>query len=221
MSVVLRSSAGASRSASCAAPLLVLLFLLLAAAPAPLLHAQSHEHRPGMSHPSPQVDAPRRSASAAVGEPVEPGQATFAAIAEVVRLLDADPHTDWAHVDLEALRRHLLDMDDVTMRALVRSAPVAGGAQFTVRGRGRTIAAIQRMARGHAVVMGGTGAYRFEVEPLADGARVTVRAARADDAAASARIRGLGFVGLLTVGAHHGPHHLAIARGAGAAAHAH
>jgi hypothetical protein len=28
-----------------------------------------------------------------------------------------------------------------------------------------------------------------------------------------ARLRGLGFIGLLTAGAHHGPHHLAMAKG--------
>ncbi len=34
-----------------------------------------------------------------------------------------------------------------------------------------------------------------------------------DDAKAVVRLRGLGFIGLLTVGAHHGPPHLAMAKG--------
>jgi hypothetical protein len=42
---------------------------------------------------------------------------------------------------------------------------------------------------------------------------MTVRAKKSDDAATEARIRGLGFIGLLTVGAHHATHHLALARG--------
>jgi hypothetical protein len=36
-----------------------------------------------------------------------------------------------------------------------------------------------------------------------------------------ARIRGLGFIGLLVQGGHHGPHHLAMARGEMPAGHRH
>ena len=42
-----------------------------------------------------------------------------------------------------------------------------------------------------------------------------------DDTKAVARIRSLGFTGLLTLGAHHGPHHLALAKGERPAGHAH
>ena len=38
---------------------------------------------------------------AAAGTPAMPGQDAFGAIAEVVRLLDADPRTDWSKVNLE------------------------------------------------------------------------------------------------------------------------
>jgi hypothetical protein len=43
---------------------------------------------------------------------------------------------------------------------------------------------------------------------------VTVRAEDPRDAALVARLRALGFYGLLVQGEHHGPHHLMIARGA-------
>jgi hypothetical protein len=36
-----------------------------------------------------------------------------------------------------------------------------------------------------------------------------------------ARIRGLGFAGLITEGAHHQPHHLAMAKGEALAGHTH
>src|SRR5438552_18068577 len=39
--------------------------------------------------------------------PKSPGQAAYAAIGEVVRLLEADPRTDWSRVNVEALRQHL------------------------------------------------------------------------------------------------------------------
>ncbi len=50
-------------------------------------------------------------------------------------------------------------------------------------------------------------------EEIPGGLRLTVVAKNPDDAKTIARIRGLGFIGLLTQGAHHQPHHLAMAKG--------
>ena len=36
--------------------------------------------------------------------PTQSGQAAFAAIQEIVGILEADPRTDWTKVDVEALR---------------------------------------------------------------------------------------------------------------------
>ena len=47
-------------------------------------------------------------------------------------------------------------------------------------------------------------------EPLPDGVRLTVTATAAKE---TAHIRGLGFIGLMASGAHHQPHHLAMAKG--------
>jgi hypothetical protein len=143
---------------------------------------------------------------------MRPGQAAFAAIAEIVAILRADSTTDWTKVDIEGLRQHLIDMDDVTMRAAVRPEPIADGARFTVQGQGRTIAAIRRMAKAHAGMAGVADSMRVSVEEVTGGAVVKVVATPAS-AQAVARIRGLGFHGLLTLGDHHGPHHLAMARG--------
>ena len=52
-----------------------------------------------------------------------------------------------------------------------------------------------------------------KTEAIPGGVRLTVTARDAEDAKAVARVRGLGFIGLLTLGAHHQPHHLAMARG--------
>lgn len=169
--------------------------------------AQTHEHRPGMTH---------RETT-----PTQPGQATFAAIAEVVAILMADTATDWSKVNIEALRQHLIDMDDVTMRSAVKQESIPGGARFTVTGSGRTVAAIQRMAGAHGTMVAADSAQRVTVEQVPSGARVSVVMRDGNDAAAVARIRGLGFHGLLTTGDHHGPHHLALARGAAPAGHAH
>jgi hypothetical protein len=171
------------------------------------LAAQEHEHRPGMVHPSSAADSAVRIDS--------PGQAAYSAIAEIVRVLEKDPATDWSKVNLEALRQHLIDMHDVTIRAVVSQENVPGGARFTVEGEGRTRDAVRRMSRAHAGMLSQTGEARMTVEETPAGVRLTILAADAGDARAVARLRGLGFIGMLTLGEHHGPHHLAMARGAG------
>lgn len=192
--------------------------VLIAAALVPsMLAAQEREHRPGMSHDSSSMALHAATASS----PQQPGQAAFAAIAEVVRILEADSTTDWTKVNIEALRQHLIDMDDVTMRSVVVQENVAGGARFVVTGTGRTVEAIRRMSTVHAAVLGTESTMRATVEELPSGTRVTVVAARPGDSRLEARIRALGFVGLLTTGGHHGPHHVAIASGTPPAGHAH
>ena len=147
------------------------------------------------------------------GAPRLPGQDAFGALAEVVRLLDADPGTDWPKVDLERLRQHLIDMNEVVLRSEVRQSPVDGGLVMEVTGAGRTAQAIRAMLVPHAAELAKLPAYQAKAEPIAGGVRLTVTAAKANDAKAVARVRALGFAGLLTEGAHHGPHHLAMAKG--------
>ena len=175
------------------------------------LKGQDHAHQAGMTHPG----TPQGTTAA----PQRPGQAAFGAIAEIVAILRADPATDWTKVDVERLRQHLIDMDDVTMRSVVRQDTVPGGARFTVTGEGCTVEAIRRMARAHVEMVGGADSTRMTVDEISGGVKLTVVATVAT-ARDVARIRGLGFHGLLTFGDHHGPHHLAIARGETAAGHA-
>jgi hypothetical protein len=145
--------------------------------------------------------------------PTAPGQSAFAAISEIVGLLKADPNTDWSRVNIEALRQHLIDMDDVMMNAVVTQRSVAGGVVLDVSGTGRTAAAITRMAVNHAKALNSLGEYTASAIETSTGARITVTSRHAADAGVVARIRGLGFAGLITEGNHHMAHHLAIARG--------
>ncbi|MFN2315203.1 MAG: hypothetical protein ABR551_13925 [Gemmatimonadales bacterium] len=173
----------------------------------------AHQHVPGMVHtPDMQHEAPKAT---------ESGQAAFAAIAEIVQILEADPTTDWAKVDLEALRQHLMDMDDLTLRSVVSATPTAGGLVMTVTGTGRAMEAIRRMVPAHAPMLERAGPWRAAVTPVEGGVQFSVVARDAADTATEARIRGLGFIGLMVQGAHHTEHHLMIAKGAGDAAHRH
>lgn len=153
--------------------------------------------------------------------PTQGGQAAFAAIAEIVKLLESDPATDWSKVNLERLRQHLRDMDLVTLRSTVTSTPVDGGATFTVRGTGETIGAIKRMTGAHVSMVELTGGPRIVRTELPDGARLVVTVRDGDRQAGAARIRGLGFIGLLATGDHHAMHHLMLARGEAMADHGH
>jgi len=179
------------------------LFLLpapLHAEPVPMDHSHmSHQQMPGEG-PALKPDVPR-----------EPGQGAFAAIQEIVNLLIEDPATDWSKVNIPALRDHLVDMNNVTLHAQVTGEPIASGVKFSVTGPDEVSGSIKRMVTAHAATMNGTMGYTYETAELPDGAILTVRA---EDEAAAARLRGLGFIGVMTLGAHHQEHHLAIAQGA-------
>ena len=148
--------------------------------------------------------------------PAESGQGAFAAIAEIVEILRNDPQTDWARVDIAALREHLVDMNALMLHAVVDQRPVDGGLEMLVRGDGRTLRAIQAMIPAHARELDHQPGWRARAETLADGARLVVVG---DEPAQSAQIRALGFFGLMATGAHHQAHHLAIASGRDAHRH--
>jgi hypothetical protein len=152
-------------------------------------------------------------AQSPAGAPTLPGQDAFGAIAEVVRLLEADPGTDWSRVDLERLRQHLIDMNEVVLRSDVKSSAVPGGLAMDITGAARTERAIRAMVAPHAVELDRMPEWGARTQPIPGGLRLTVTARRAEDVKTVARIRGLGFVGLLVQGGHHGPHHLAMAKG--------
>jgi hypothetical protein len=81
--------------------------------------------------------------------PTHPGQEAFGTIQEIVRILEADPKTDWSKVNIGALREHLIDMGEVTLRARSNERPLNNGIEITITGEGRTLAAIQRMVPAH------------------------------------------------------------------------
>lgn len=142
--------------------------------------------------------------------PTQPGQGAFAAIQEIVAMLDADPNTDWSKVDIDGLRRHLVDMNNVTLHAEADATPVENGMRFTVTGAGPVRESIRRMVTAHAATMSGANGMTIAAEDHPEGAvmRVTV-----SDPADPAKLKGLGFFGIMTLGMHHQAHHLMIAAG--------
>lgn len=138
----------------------------------------------------------------------EGGQSAFAAIQEITAALMADPSTDWSKVDIEALRQHLIDMDNVTLRADVVHEDIEGGARFMVTSADPVVqTSIRAMVLAHVATMNGVEDWDMRSEEVDGGAVMTVIGTDI------ARIRGLGFIGLMTVGMHHQAHHLALASG--------
>lgn len=148
--------------------------------------------------------------TASAGMPMQAGQEMFATISEIVRILEASPDTDWSRVNIPALRKHLIDMNEVALHARTKIARIPGGVRIRVTGRGRTLPAIHRMLAMHARTMNGRFGWHVRAEPLGDGDLLTVTS---HDPGEVAKIRGLGFMGVMVYGTHHGMHHLAIARG--------
>jgi hypothetical protein len=163
---------------------------------------QHHQHMMQMHAPG--------TGEANASMPTMPGQDAFGAIQEIVGILEADPKTDWSKVDLEALRQHLIDMNEVTLKANVMAQPIDNGLEMTVTGEGRTLAAIQRMVPAHAQMLNQMNGWSAKTELLPNGVLLTVTSS---DPKQVQHIRGLGFIGLLVSGSHHQMHHLAMAKG--------
>lgn len=136
----------------------------------------------------------------------EPGQGAFAVIAEITQVLREDPSTDWSKVNITALREHLIDMDLVATDASVTASPTPQGANFVVTGHGRTQQAIKTMVPAHAPFLAAETSWDVAVEETDNGVNMRV----SGDAT---QIAALGFIGLMTIGAHHQEHHLMMARG--------
>jgi hypothetical protein len=170
--------------------------------------AQSDQEHHGGSQTSHQMMMMHEHQSGQL-TPTQPGQGAFAAIQEIVGILEADPKTDWSKVNIDALRQHLIDMNNVTLVADVKSEPVEGGMRFTVTGAGAVRDSIRRVVAAQAATMNGVDGWSFEASEIAAGATLTVHASIKD----ANKLHGLGFIGIMTRGMHHQEHHLMIARG--------
>tara|TARA_R110002124_G_scaffold227168_3_gene392432 strand:+ start:21040 stop:21621 length:582 start_codon:yes stop_codon:yes gene_type:complete len=187
----------------------LVLAAILATVPVAAMAQQTEMmHQAGMEHGSHEESM----GAEAVTVPTQPGQGAFAAIQEVAGILAADATTDWSKVDLESLRQHLIDMDNVTLRAKVTTTPTDGGMILRVSGDGEVRGSITRMVTAHAATMSGVAGFTYETAESTNGATLI---ARGDNPAEVEKLRGLGFIGVMTLGAHHQAHHIAIARGDG------
>lgn len=143
-------------------------------------------------------------------KPKEGGQSAFAAIQEIASILNKNPDTDWSQVNLERLRLHLIDMDNVTLHAKVRDVALPNGMQYTITSSIPDVtASIQNMVMAHVETMNGAEGWTLSAEKIDVGAILSVNGPDTD----LQKIKALGFIGLMTLGAHHQAHHFALALG--------
>jgi hypothetical protein len=143
------------------------------------------------------------------GQPVLAGQDAFGAIQEVVQILQADPSTDWSKINIDALREHLIDMNEVTLHAVATERVLDNGIEIAVTGEGRTSQAVKRMVPAHVAELVKLG-WNAKAEDLPNGVKLTVITNDSKDAI---KLHALGFMGIMVQGGHHQPHHLMMAKG--------
>jgi hypothetical protein len=147
--------------------------------------------------------------SGTLNMPTMAGQDAFGTIQEVVQLLQADRTTDWSKVNIGALRQHLIDMSEVTLRAAAAERMLDNGIEIAVTGEGRTLEAIKRMVPAHVSELREIG-WTAKSEDLANGVKLTITASEAQPLV---KLKALGFMGIMVQGGHHQPHHLMMAKG--------
>jgi hypothetical protein len=129
---------------------------------------------------------------------------------KAARLLSRQFRNDWSKVDVDAVRQHLIDMDEVTMRADARKTTIDGGLRIAVTGSDRTLTAIRRMVPDHAREIDGMNGWTVRAAEIPDGVELAVTST---DPAGAQKIRALGFIGIMVQGSHHQLHHFWMAKG--------
>jgi hypothetical protein len=141
----------------------------------------------------------------------ESGTDPFATLQEVITALEANPGTNWEKVNIEALRLHLVEMQDMTINVDVKQQYIDNGFQAVVTPTtNRAVKSLTRVLSGHPAQMKAETGWDMQVQNNDGVFTLTVTTDNAKDIA---KIRGLGYIGVMAYGNHHQPHHWAMASG--------
>jgi len=164
----------------------------------------------GKSANTEHLDHAQQVRGVQAAKPTMQGQEVFGTIQEIVHILEADLTTNWSKVNIAVLREHLIDMDEVTMRAVTNQQTLADGIAITVTGEGRTLDAIKRTVPAHTQELASLG-WQARTEDLPNGVKLVVTTS---DPRQVVKLNAFGFMGIMVQGAHHQIHHLMMAKGA-------
>ena len=169
--------------------------------------ASAHMHHANMNH------AAMMGRNTAPTQVVltESGTDPFATLQEVITALEANPDTSWEKVNIEALRLHLVEMQDMTTNVDVKQQYIDNGFQAVVTPTtNRAVKSLTRVLSGHPMQMKAETGWDMQVQNNNSVFTLTVTTNNTKDVA---KIRGLGYIGVMAYGNHHQPHHWAIASG--------
>jgi len=140
------------------------------------------------------------------------GNEIFGTIQEVISKLEADPSTNWSNVDLESLRQHLLDMKAFTEEiSVISKEPYEDGVKIKVKPENKRAGeALKRVFQMHPAMLKKEKGWDMQAQEEDDKWTVIVTTTKTSEVD---KIRALGYIGILTEGAHHQHHHWMIATG--------
>ena len=169
--------------------------------------ASAHMHHANMNHAAMMGN----NTAATPVVLTESGADPFATLQEVITALEANPDTNWEKVNIEALRLHLVEMQDMIINVDVKQQHIDNGFQAVVTSTtNRAVKSLTRVLSGHPAQMKAETGWDMQVQNNDGVFTLTVTTKKAHDIA---KIRGLGYIGVMAYGNHHQPHHWAIASG--------
>lgn len=142
----------------------------------------------------------------------EAGQDAFGTIQEVIRKLDSNPNTDWKNVNLETLRQHLIDMNDMTLHVdVISQKPIKNGSEVVIKPTTqRSIRAMKRILSVHPKQLNMETGWDMNATEVGD---TYILKTTSNNQNEVDKIRGLGYIGLMAIGMHHQQHHWMMAIG--------
>lgn len=139
----------------------------------------------------------------------EAGNDIFATIQEVIDQLENDPETDWSKVNIEALRQHLLDMNDMAVNIdVINQKPLVNGLEVTIQATTmRAKQTLLKVFNVHPMHLKRETGWDMQVVQNKEHFIVTTTS---KDLKQVNKIIALSYIGLMAYGNHHQPHHWGI-----------
>ena len=174
-----------------------------------MVHSSGMEHSNNMNH---NINSNNHTiARASSNALTEAGTDPFAVIQEAITLLEANPDTDWSMVNIESLRLHLVEMQDMTLNVNVEQEPIKLGFKAVITPTTkRALQSMSRVLSVHPSQMKKETGWNMLVANNNGIFTVTVTTNQLQDVN---KIRGLGYIGIMAYGNHHQPHHWSMASG--------
>lgn len=137
------------------------------------------------------------------------GNDVFATIQEVIKKLDNNPATDWSKVNIEALRQHLLDMNDMALHVeIISQKPLKNGLEVTLQPTtNRAAQTLARVFNAHPMHLKRETGWDMQVVKNDQQFVLTTTTEKPEQVQ---KIIALSYIGLMAYGNHHQPHHWGI-----------